>query len=123
MDIVHEPLRPGHLENFRSAVAMGPIPDSQWGAALAFVRGDEVLGIVGGWSNGDAVELGLALSTEARCYPVSMHKLALRFVAGMHRLGHKKLRAWPVDVQGAEWLRRLGFEPVNSGAFERCRIQ
>src|SRR3546814_11857518 len=79
----------------------------------------EVLGIAGGWHSGGAVEIGLLLSTEARRYPVAMHKTALRVLRDTDKIGWR-LRAWPVDYRGAQWLRRLGFEPVNSGAFERC---
>jgi hypothetical protein len=52
-----------------------------------------------------------------------MHKMALAFMARARRAGVARLRAWPVNIDGARWLRRLGFEAVNSGAFERCLIQ
>ena len=113
-----EALRPDHLKGFASTHPIADMPADQWGEAIAFVRGGEVMGILGGWHNGKFVDLGLFLSTEAFRYPVTMHKTALKVLADFARQGWH-LRAWAVTYQGARWLRRLGFEPVNSGAFER----
>lgn len=118
--IRREALRPEHLKGFESTQSMGPVPEQQFGEAQAFVEDGRVLAILGGWKNDGAVELGLMLAPEARRYPVTLHKAALNFIEGMRLVGHERLRAWPVDYRGAQWLRRLGFEPVNSGAFERC---
>lgn len=117
-----EALRPDHLEGFASTHPLAPIPADQWGQAIAFVMDGEVLGILGGWHNDGAVEMGLMIATEARRRPVTMHKTALKVLRDTDAAGWR-LRAWPVDYRGAQWLRRLGFEPVNSGAFERCPNQ
>lgn len=117
--LVMEALRPDHLEGFATQYPLAPMPDDQWGEAVAFVLDGEVLAIAGGWHREGAVEIGLLTSTEARRYPVLIHKTALKVLRDTDRVGWR-LRAWPVDYTGARWLRRLGFEPVNSGAFERC---
>lgn len=111
-------LRPEHLEGFEATDRLAPIPDDQWGQGVAFIVDGKVMAILGGWHRDGAVELGLLLSTAARRFPVSMHKMALRVLADTDRAGWR-LRAWPQNYDGARWLRRLGFEPVNSGAYER----
>src|SRR3546814_10958016 len=58
-------LTPEHLRGFRSAGALAPIPDDQWGEAVAFVRRGEVLGIAGGWHSGG--EIGRASGRERVC--------------------------------------------------------
>src|SRR3546814_16982736 len=67
-------LRPAHLWGFRSMGPLAPIPDGQWGEAVAFIRPGEELGIAGGWPTGDAVGLGLLRSPEARSHPAAMPK-------------------------------------------------
>lgn len=119
--VLVEPLAPHHLEGFATTFPMGPIPDAQWGQAAAFVRDGEVLAICGVWKSADAAEIGLVLSTSARRYPVTLHKMAIQMINGLHLLGHEKLRAWATGEVPSKWLYRLGFGPSETGAFERCQ--
>ncbi len=119
--ITVEPLRPEHLERFVPEVPLAKaIPAEHLGAAAVYLNGDRVLAICGGWGHEGVVEVGLAIAPEARDFPVSMHRLALEFFAGLGTMGFEKVVAErPDEARNAAWLLRLGFEPVD-GVFEKC---
>lgn len=120
--IVCEPLRRDHLESFVPAVPLSEaIPEEQIGAAAVYVKDGEVLAIVGGWGGDGVAEVGMAVSVEGRRYPVSMHRLALELLHGVHLMGYTKIVAEPPsDERATAWLLRLGFTRTEKG-FEKCR--
>ncbi len=104
----------GHFDD----ISMGdPSPDADLiGTALSVVSGDDVMGVVSAYAEGETAWISMALSDELRAHPVFMHRSAKRGLQlllkkpGISSVGASVHKDFAV---AKEWLARLGFAPAG----------
>ena len=84
--------------------------------AWTALHGGRVIGIGGLQVMENGTLIGFVdLTSEMRCYPLSLHRAAVRFMCELRHAGVRKVvaAADPAQAAAERWLDRLGFKPVE----------